>query len=149
MGVIQHFLVMGIVKRLNKWANRHTYYPLDIIRIVLGGFLFYKGIHFMGDTQMLIDLIKPIQNLAGSMMAIHYVTPAHLIGGLLIIFGLLTRWAVIAQLPLILGAVIINFAGEMNTTNLILSLVTLILCLFFLVYGSGKRSVDYYMKMQQ
>ena len=82
-------------------------------------------------------------------MAIHYVTPAHLIGGLLIVFGLLTRWAIIAQLPLIFGAVIINFAGEMNTTNLILSLVTLVLCIFFLFYGSGKRSVDYYLKMQQ
>ena len=83
------------------------------------------------------------------MIAVHYVTPAHLIGGMLIVFGLLTRWAIIAQLPLILGAVIINFVGEMNAVNLILALVMLLLCVFFLVYGSGKHSVDYYMKMQQ
>ena len=140
---------MGIVKRLNKWANRHTYYPLDLLRITLGVFLFVKGFSFMGNTQILIDLVKPIQNYAGSMMAIHYVTPAHLIGGLLIVCGLLTRWAIIAQLPLIFGAVIINFAGEMNTINLILSLITLVLCVFFLFYGSGKRSFDYYLKMQQ
>jgi len=140
---------MGVIKKLNKWANRHTYYPLDLIRIGLGILLLYKGFHFMGNTQILIDLIKPIQNIAGSMIAIHYVTPAHIIGGLLIIFGLLTRWATLAQLPLILGAVIINFAGEMNTTNLIISIITLILCLFFTVYGSGKHSVDYYLKMQQ
>ena len=140
---------MGIIKKLNKWANRHTSLSLDLLRIVLGAFLFYKGLHFMGETQILIDLVKPIQNLAGSMIAIHYVTPAHLIGGLCIIFGLLTRWAILAQLPLIIGAVIINFAGEMNTTNLILSLVALILCVFFLLYGSGKHSFDYYLKMQQ
>ena len=103
----------------------------------------------MGNSQILIDLIKPLQNIAGSMLAIHYVTPAHVIGGLLIIFGLLTRWATLVQLPLIIGAVIINFAGEMDTTNLILSLVALILCIFFTVYGSGKNSVDYYLKMQQ
>lgn len=140
---------MGVIKKLNKWANRHTYYPLDLIRIGFGMFLVYKGIHFMGNTQILIDLVKPIQSYAGSMIAIHYVTPAHIIGGLLIIFGLLTRWATLAQLPLLLGAVIINFAGEMNTTNLILSSVALILCIFFTLYGSGKHSVDYYLKMQQ
>ncbi len=140
---------MGVIKKLNKWANRHTYYPLDLIRIGFGMFLVYKGFHFMGNTQILIDLVKPIQSYAGSMIAIHYVTPAHIIGGLLIIFGLLTRWATLAQLPLLLGAVIINFAGEMNTTNLILSSVALILCIFFTLYGSGKNSVDYYLKMQQ
>ena len=140
---------MGIIKKLNKWANRHTYYPIDLLRIALGIFLFVKGLHFMGNTQNLIDLIKPIQNMAGSMIAIHYVAPAHLIGGLLICFGLLTRWAIIAQLPIIIGAVIINFAGDMNTTNLILSSVTLLLCIFFMFYGSGKRSADYYLKMQQ
>lgn len=140
---------MGIIKKLNKWANRHTFYPLDLLRIVFGVFLLFKGFSFMGNSQILIDLIKPLQNIAGSMIAIHYVTPAHVIGGLLIIFGLLTRWATLAQLPLIIGAVIINFAGEMDTTNLILSLVALVLCIFFTVYGSGKHSVDYYLKMQQ
>ncbi|MBN4085358.1 DoxX family protein [Flavobacteriaceae bacterium AH-315-B10] len=140
---------MGIIKKLNKWANRHTYYPLDLLRIAFGVFLLFKGFSFIGNTQILIDLIKPLQNIAGSMMAIHYVTPAHVIGGLLIVFGLLTRWATLAQLPLIIGAVIINFVGDINTTNLILSIVALILCVFFTIYGSGKHSVDYYLKMQQ
>jgi len=140
---------MGIIKKLNKWANRHTYYPLDLLRIAFGVFLLFKGFSFMGNTQILIDLVKPLQSIAGSMMAIHYVTPAHVIGGLLIVFGLLTRWATLAQLPLIIGAVIINFVGDMNTTNLILSIVALILCVFFTIYGSGKHSVDYYLKMQQ
>ncbi len=140
---------MRTVKTLNKWANRHTYLPIDLIRIALGGFLFAKGLSFMGDTQILIDLVKPIQNMAGSIIALHYVAPAHLIGGLLIIFGLLTRWAIVAQLPILIGAVIINFAGEMNTTNLTLAVSVLLLCLFFLLYGSGKRSADYYFKMQQ
>jgi putative oxidoreductase len=140
---------MGTVKTLNKWANRHTYLAIDLFRIALGIIIFIKGLHFMNDTQVLIDLFKPIQNLAGGMIALHYVAPAHLIGGLLIIFGLLTRWAIIVQLPIIIGAVIINFVGEMNTTNLILSLTVFILCVFFLLYGSGKRSADYYFKMQQ
>ena len=103
----------------------------------------------MGDSQILIDLFKPIQNLGGSMIVIHYVAPAHLVGGLLIIFGLLTRWAVIVQLPILIGAIVINFIGEMDTMNLILSLSVFLLCVFFIFYGSGKHSADYYLKMQQ
>ncbi len=90
-----------------------------------------------------------MQSLTGEMMAIHYVVPAHFIGGILIIVGLLTRWAVIAQIPILIGAVIINFAGEMSTNNLILAITALLLCIFFAFYGSGKHSVDKYLKMQQ
>lgn len=140
---------MGHIKSLNKWANAHTSYLLDILRISLGSFLFIKGIDFMGNTQMLMELIKPIQSVVGGMLVIHYVAPAHFIGGLLIAFGLLTRWAVVAQLPIIICAVIINFVGEMNTMNLILTIVVFLLCIFFLFYGSGRHSIDKYLKMQQ
>ncbi|TJY34005.1 DoxX family protein [Pontimicrobium aquaticum] len=140
---------MGIVKSLNKWANRHTYLPIDLLRIILGAFLFIKGLYFMGDSQILIDLIKPFQNLAGNVIIIHYVAPAHLVGGLLIIFGLLTRLAIVAQLPILIGAVIINLSAEVNSTDLVLAITVLLLCIFFLLYGSGKRSADYYFKMQQ
>src|SRR5690606_24328831 len=143
------FSIMGTIKTLNKWANAHTYLPLDLLRVALGVFLFIKGIHFMANSQILIDLFKPLQNMAGSMLIIHYVAPAHFIGGILIAFGLLTRWAVIAQLPILIGAVIINFAGDMQASNLIIASITLLICIFFLFYGSGKHSADYYFKMQQ
>lgn len=137
------------IKSLNKWANAHTYYPLDIVRIGLGVFLFVKGINFMQSSEILMELIKSIQSVTGGMILIHYVAPAHFIGGILIIFGLMTRYAVLAQIPILIGAVLINFMDEMNTTNLILSSVILALSVFFLFYGSGKHSVDYYLKMQR
>jgi len=140
---------MGTIKSLNKWANAHTYYPLDLLRVALGVFLVIKGFNFMGNTLELLELIKPMRSLAGEMMAIHYVVPAHFIGGLLIAFGLLTRWAVIAQLPILIGAISINFAGEMDSENLILAIVAVLLCIFFVFYGSGKHSVDKYLKMKQ
>lgn len=140
---------MGRIKSWNKWANRHSYWPLDIIRMALGVFLFIKGINFMSDTQVLLDLFSPFRNMTGGMIIIHYVAPAHFIGGILIFFGLLTRWAIIAQLPILIGAVIINFVGEMNTSNLLFASITLIACVFFIFYGSGKHSSDYYFKMQQ
>jgi len=140
---------MNTIKTLNKWANGHTYFPLDLLRIVLGTFLFIKGISFMSDSMMLVHLFKPLQNMAGGMIAVHYVAPAHFIGGILIAFGLLTRWAIIVQLPILIGAIIINFVGEMNTGNLYLAIITLLVCSFFIFYGSGKHSLDYYFKMQQ
>lgn len=140
---------MGTIKYLNKWANAHTYYPLDLLRIALGVFLIIKGFNFMGSTMELLELIKPMQSVVGEMMAIHYVVPAHFIGGLLITFGLLTRWAVTAQIPILIGAVIINFAGQMSTGNLTIAIIALLLCIFFAFYGSGKHSVDKYLKMHQ
>ncbi|RIA09884.1 putative membrane protein YphA (DoxX/SURF4 family) [Flavobacteriaceae bacterium MAR_2010_72] len=144
-----HHFIMGKIKSLNKWANAHTYLPLDILRMALGVFLFMKGINFMGNSQMLVELFAPFKNMAGGMIMIHYVAPAHFIGGILIVFGLLTRWAIIGQLPILIGAIAINFAGEMDTTNLLLASITFLVCVFFLFYGSGKRSADYYFKMQQ
>lgn len=140
---------MKTIKPLNKWANRHTYLPLDLLRVALGVFLFFKGINFISNSMMLMELFEPMQNMAGGMIIIHYVAPAHFIGGILIVFGLLTRWSIIAQLPILIGAIVINYVGEMNSSNLFLAIITLLICGFFLVYGSGKNSADYYFKMQQ
>lgn len=140
---------MATVKSLNKWANKHTYYPLDLLRMALGVFLFIKGIDFMSDPKFMAEVIKPFQGLPGGMIIVHYVVPAHFVGGFLIIIGLLTRWAVIAQLPILLGAVVVNFLGEMHVNNLVLASITLLVCIFFLFYGSGKHSADYYFKMQK
>jgi uncharacterized membrane protein YphA (DoxX/SURF4 family) len=139
---------MGTIKTLNKWANAHTYYPLDILRIALGVFLFMKGVHFVSNSELLVELIKPLNTYAGSMIMAHYVAAAHLVGGILIAFGLLTRWAIIVQIPILLGAIIVNFMGEFNTTNFLLATITFLVCVFFAFYGSGKHSVDYYFKMQ-
>ncbi|WP_299887936.1 DoxX family protein [uncultured Lacinutrix sp.] len=140
---------MGTVKSLNKWANTHTYYPIDILRIALGVFLFIKGFQFMQNIQALNAICAPLEKITGGMLALHLIIPAHLIGGLLIVFGLLTRWAMAVQIPLLIGAIILNFIGDMNTSNLILASITLLVCIFFLFYGSGKHSADYYLKMQQ
>ncbi|MCM4153911.1 DoxX family protein [Arenibacter sp. N53] len=140
---------MATIKSLNKWANAHTYYPLDLLRVALGVFLFMKGVDFMSNHQQMAEIIKPFQNLPGGMLIMHYVAPAHFVGGFLLVIGLLTRWAVFAQLPILIGAVLANFLGVMNTSNLILATITLLVCIFFLFYGSGKHSADYYLKMQK
>lgn len=140
---------MENVKSLNKWANSHTYLPVDLVRIVLGVFLFMKGVWFVTNIQYLHDLISPIDQFGGGMFLLHYIAPAHMIGGIMIVFGLLTRWAIAAQLPILFGAILINFMGHMHSESLILAILVLLACIFFLFYGSGKNSADYYFKMQQ
>lgn len=136
------------IKSLNKWANAHTYYPLDLLRVALGIFFFIKGIQFISQTHMLTELIAPLKGYGGVMLLLHYIAPAHLVGGLLIAVGLLTRWALIAQIPILLGAILINFMGAFSWGNLLLAVVVLAVTAFFIYYGSGKHSLDYYFKMQ-
>ncbi|GAB4509899.1 MAG: hypothetical protein Tsb004_11710 [Allomuricauda sp.] len=140
---------MGLIKKLNKWANAHTYLLLDLVRVLLGVVFFVKGIEFMNNYQEMERLASPFQEWPGGMIFLHYLIPAHFVGGLLIVVGLLTRWAAIAQLPILLGAILTNFLGQMDTNNLMLAIIVLLTTLFFVVYGSGKHSVDYYLKMQQ
>jgi len=140
---------MDRVKSLNKWANAHTSYPLDLLRIALGIFLIMKGASFITNNQNLTDEFSTLSNFTGGMFIFHYVAAGHIMGGIMIIFGLLTRWAIWAQLPILIGAVVINLIGTMNVTNMLLALLTLIVCGFFLVYGSGKHSADYYFKLQK
>jgi len=140
---------MNSVKSLNKWANAHTYLSVDLIRMALGVILFMKGVSFITNTQYLEDLLSPIDKFGGGMIFVHYIAFAHIMGGIIIFFGLLTRWAIIAQLPILFGAIIVNFIGEMHSQNLLLSFFLLGISVFFLFYGSGKHSADYYFKMEE
>lgn len=137
------------IKGLNKWANAHSTFWFDAIRIALGFFLIYKGASFISNNRDFEDLIAPASNFMGGMLTFHYIAAAHIMGGIMIVFGLLTRWALIAQLPILVGAVLLNFIGEMNVTNLIIALITLAVSIFYTVYGSGKHSADYFFKMEK
>ncbi|MGC4039548.1 MAG: DoxX family protein [Flavobacterium sp.] len=137
------------VKGLNKWANAHSNFWFDALRVALGFFLIYKGAYFVSNSRGLEDLIAPVSNFMGGMLAFHYIAAAHIVGGIMIAFGLLTRWALIAQLPILIGAVLINFIGEMNVANLAIALITLAVSIFYTIYGSGKHSADYFFKMQK
>jgi uncharacterized membrane protein YphA (DoxX/SURF4 family) len=71
------------------------------------------------------------------------------VGGLLIMMGLITRVAIVFQLPVLIGAVIfINAQRGFFSVNseLSFSLIVLFLLLFFLIEGSGPLSVDEFMK---
>ena len=139
---------MYAVTKLNKWANAHTNIGFDVLRVLLGAFLFYKGVDFMTHTEMITQVLEPLGTFGWTMIIVHYLTMVHLVGGLFIMLGLLTRPCILLQLPILISAVLLNFFGEMVVMNLLQALIALLLSIFFLMYGSGKHSVDYNLKLR-
>lgn len=132
--------------RVEHWADKHHPLWIDFLRIGLGLFIFAKGIFFIQDTEALQSIMYKSQFpwLAFSMA--HYVAFAHLVGGLLIAIGLITRAAILFQLPILIGAVFFinpqrGFYSE--NTELWSSIIVLALLIFFLIFGSGRFSVDH------
>ena len=139
---------MDTIKKWNKWANHHSYWYVDLMRVAVGLFIILKGAMFMQDPQNYDYYNQPLEQFGTGMFLIHIVVGFNIVGGVMIMMGLLTRWAIFAQLPVLLGAILINFLGRYELCNLVCSSILFILCLFFLFFGSGKHSADYYFKLQ-
>ncbi|MDF2431922.1 MAG: putative oxidoreductase [Mucilaginibacter sp.] len=141
---------MSMVHEIEKWGDTHHPKALDIIRIALGVFLLIKGLTFMDNTGYLKNLIENqdvIHVSPGLLMAlVYYVTFAHLVGGVLIVLGTLTRFACIIQIPIVLAAAFLTgiFQEPINTM-VWPSLVALILLVLFTIIGSGPLSLDRYL----
>ncbi|MCK7555301.1 DoxX family protein [Chitinophaga sedimenti] len=138
-----------MLQRIDRWGQSHHPRWIDAFRMLLGLLLIAKGIQFIGNIDQLNATIR--QNPFFSVMSMwlaHYIVFAHLCGGILITMGLLTRVAVLANIPVLLGALIfIQSATPLFNvhTDLWLTLVVLAALLFFMVEGSGPISVDHYM----
>ena len=134
---------MSILAKWDAWSAEHPSSVIDGLRIFLGLFIFYKGLFFMQNTAVLIEIIQPVDTAFSDFWMVHYVAMSHLAGGIFIALGLLTRLAVIIQIPILLGAVIVNMMGA-NAIELTESLVSFMLLLIFAFYGSGRFSADHF-----
>ena len=138
-----------MMNRIEHWGDTHHPAWLDIVRIALGVFLFVKGISFISDTTRLSKLVTGLDLHLYTVASVHYVAFAHIFGGFLIALGCLTRISAIIQIPILLVAVFfVNFRSGFSYLNseLWLSMITLILVVTFAVVGSGKLSMDDWMK---
>lgn len=126
------------------WWVKYRHYWIEMLRIYLGCLLFYKGYYFVENISEIGNLIEQTLPVSPFLLA-HYVVFAHLIGGLLIIFGLLTRFAVFLQIPILAGAVFFVHGGIFfgTSTDVEYTLLVLILLIVFFFYGSGKLSIDH------
>mgnify|MGYP001025612606 CR=1 FL=1 len=142
---------MNLLHSVEKWGDAHHPKWLDIIRVVLGIFLVFKGIDFINHMDRLTDLMGRSRFLGSLSLGLlaHYIVFAHLVGGALIGAWLLTRLACLVQIPILIGAVffINSSAGILAPYDVLwLSVIVLLLLVFFLITGSGPLSVDEQMK---
>ncbi|MBW3470142.1 DoxX family protein [Arthrospiribacter ruber] len=142
---------MNLTTKIEVWADSHHPAWIDYVRIALGIFILYKGILFISNTEALLQTASNVDLAFFSMALAHYVAFAHLVGGILIAFGLLTRFAVLFQLPILFFAVFFvninqGFLSVSNNLEFEISILVFALLIVFLIYGSGKFSVDHWMK---
>lgn len=136
------------VKNIEKWGDNHHPKWLAIIRVILGVLIFVKGAHYMNHTDIIDKILaNPPFDFLHKLMAevIKYsIIFAHLLGGVMITFGMLTRTACLSLIPILIGAIIFVNIPEIKelTSDLWLSLITLFLLVFFWVEGSGPLSFD-------
>src|ERR1700752_4741117 len=130
---------MKAVLELNKWANAHTNIGVDALRVLLGAFLFYKGIFLLSNPDESLKVLGSLPGLGGAnLLQLHYIAvTVHVFGGIFIAIGLLTRPAIVVQLPMVAAALFVNFTVGMMELNLLQASLTFIACVCFLFFGSG------------
>jgi len=127
------------------WYVNNRHYAIEFLRIFLGGLLFIKGYFFIENINEIYGLIEENMEYSSFVIA-HYVAVAHLVGGLMLAFGLFTRLATLVQLPILFGAVFLIDTREallVTASELEYSIVILVLLLVFFIYGGGKWSMDH------
>ncbi|HEX6179724.1 MAG TPA: DoxX family protein [Chitinophagaceae bacterium] len=139
---------MSMLQQIEKWSSAHHPRWLIVLRVALGLCLFIKGISFISNITTIETLLQ--KDFPNSALWIAYaITWIHLFGGLMLVIGLLTRFAVILQIPILIGAIVlVNTRQNIFTgsSELLFSIVILLLLFLFLVEGGGPLSLDDYFK---
>jgi uncharacterized membrane protein YphA (DoxX/SURF4 family) len=138
---------MAILHRLDKWSTTHPRLLL-LLRAALGIALIFKGISFMSDMMALRSLLAASSLSFLPDWITIVITWLHLSCGFMITVGLFTRLNVLIQIPILIGAVFINAPSGFFTpgSELIYSVLVLILLIFFLFEGAGELSLDDFTK---
>ena len=143
---------MTIANQIEAWSQQHQSKFLSVVRMALGLVIALKGAMLMQNNEQLLQMVQNSHLSFFTFIIVHYINMVHIPAGLLITAGLITRIAILFQLPIMIGAVLfINLPQGMlaGQSELILSLLVLVLMAFFFFYGAGPWSVDQILKKQK
>ena len=137
---------MNLLQRMEHWGNSHHPKWLDILRMALGVFLCYKGVDFLQNMSVLIGIMGNKESFGSFsfIMIGHFIVFAHILGGILIATGFYTRLACAIQIPILAGAIFFISSGNSMVrpySELFLSVITLLLLIYFLVIGNRPWAV--------
>ncbi len=141
---------MNLHGKISAWSDKYPFLFV-ILRIMLGLILAIRGIFFLTSIQPLFHLIKSssLSGLNMNMGLALIISWVHLLGGTFIILGLLTRISAWAQIPILIGAILLinlNSSLSQSFSELLLSVFVLILSALFALAGGGRISMDNYAK---
>ena len=139
---------MKNINDCKQWIQSHVDIVIDLVRMYLGVGLFVKGFYFLMHKEEMQKLLEGADNVVFAQGAVaHYVIPVHLVGGLLLAIGLLTRLAALAQMPILIGAVFYFWLPQVlffeQRQNFEFAMLVLFLLVLIFVYGGGRFSVDH------
>ena len=127
-------------------ANARRDLGLDAIRIYLGLGLLARGVMMGTESGSVIELVAASgQDEMLSVLVLHYVVPAHVFCGGMLMVGAMTRLMAALQVPILVGAVyFVHFQEGLLAAGqgLEFSALTLFLLLTIVVFGPGRLSVD-------
>ena len=143
-------LAMASLTEVYKKIEANKDLCFDLLRIYLGAGLFVKGILFVTDMTTLSDvLMKSGRFQPFTFLLSHYIPLAHIGGGFMMAIGLWTRTAILANIPVLFGAVFFVYIEKgLFTQNQGLEFTALVffLLIVLLIYGPGRWSVDRYLE---
>jgi putative oxidoreductase len=140
------------ITEIGHYGDVHHPRWLDLLRISLGIAIFIKGVFFVNNSQALLDIMYNSSISGWAFIVEHHVAFTYLVGGILISIGLLTRIAIIFELPVFFGSIFCFIAktGFFSVfSDFIFSIIVFILLIFFLVFGPGPISADAAMKARK
>ncbi|NND70676.1 MAG: DoxX family protein [Rhodothermales bacterium] len=142
---------------INKWekivSGVHVPWYVDAVRIATGAVLAAGGVQYILSQSSAMRVLEETGlDFISSTLLIPLFTLAILVGGILLIFGLLTRLAASVQVPLF---ILFLFGHELRSEVPgihyavwfdVALLVAIVVCV---VFGSGRFSLDAYMREKQ
>lgn len=143
---------MAFLRKMARWAREREEVVVDLVRFYLGIGLFARGVLFITEAQGVASLVDPSNFSLLSGVVVHYVTFAHLLGGLLLAAGLLTRLSALLQIPILAGALfLVHWQDGLLSVDQSLEFSALVLFLLVVVFifGPGRWSADYYVFVRE
>lgn len=125
---------------ITKSLDNKTSTGYAIIRIFLGMALAIRGGLIMSNPESIMELGVDRQYF----ILVSFIGVAHLVGGLLLLFGFLARIGAFIQIPIVFSAVFFVYDYSklmMGGQSLELAVLVLVLLCVFLIYGPGKYSL--------
>jgi uncharacterized membrane protein YphA (DoxX/SURF4 family) len=132
---------MKLFNKIVEWFNSNHDLAYSLIRIILGVALFVRGLILLSNPAAISDLAG--QNKLYWWYS--YITIIHIVAGLLLTFGLLTRIAALLQIPILVGAVFFIHIKQGLVTeaqSLELAALVLVLLIIYSLFGSSSLSLD-------